>query len=394
MRAKISIILTMLVLAGTHLQAAESTDTISSTAVVDVQGVSKACKESPTQLTWFYKPPKNTTMSSVIAHHENYVLTKGDEKFLAQIHNAGERPVLQYLKFDALSDPCFQAKKAKGSPCSCSKDPRDNQVGWLKTDICEIRDKHPDWFLRDKSGNLLYWNDFVMMDPGNAGWREFWLSRAKSSMQQKGWDGVFIDNMTTRFGVHSTNFVSLQKYSTVKAYQDAVVGFINYARNSYFTGAKKKIFANISVRWGDNAVYLRYMDYLSGSMDEFWAYPRSGYYSVQEWQARLERAKGAVNKGKDVMLVSQGTQTDLKRQLFGFASYLLVASPTTYFRYTSDTAYSKMWLYDNYKLRLGTPTGAYTRNGNTWSRTFSNGKVSVNPETRQASIILFDADGC
>jgi hypothetical protein len=195
--------------------------------------------------------------------------------------------------------------------------------------------------------------------------------------------------MSTRFGVHSTNFVKLKKYPTEKSYQDAVVGFLNYARTNYFKNTNKKVFANVAVRWGHNPIYLRYMDYMDGSMDEFFAYSRSGWYSVKEWLFHTERARAAVNKGKTVLLIAQGSQTDLKRQLFGYASYLLVASPTTYFRYTSDTAYSKMWMYENYEARLGTPLGSYVRVGNTFTRSFTNGKVTVNPETRNASITIF-----
>lgn len=396
MRAKVSLILAVvgLLLLYTGIQAEAPQVEPEAQVVVDVEQTSKACHNPQTEMVWFYKPPRNTSMSSVIANYDLYILTKGDERYRNQIHNAGERPVLQYLKFDALSDQCFQAKKAKGTRCSCSMDPRDNQVGWYDNDICWIRDNHPDWFLRDGNGNLLYWNSFVMMDPGNAGYRQWWLARAKGSMQQ-GWDGVFIDNMATKFGVHGTNFVKLRKYSTYKAYQDAVVGFLSYARNNYFRSANKKLYANISVRSGDNPVYLRYMDQMDGSMDEFWAYSRGGWYSTNEWMFHLDRAAAAVKKGKNVILVAQGARTDMNRQLFGYASYLLVASPTTFFRYTSDSGgYSEMWTYNNYQVKLGIPKGSYTRSGNTWTRNFANGKVTVNPETRKASIVIYNASGC
>jgi hypothetical protein len=352
---------------------------------------SSACTDKAISTTWFYRPPSNSTMTTVVSNFDIFVLTKNDEKFLAP--TAGKGPVLQYLKYDAVSDACGQAKKAKGTPCSCGTKPRNNQVAWQPSDICWIRDNHPDWFLRDSNGNLMYWNNlFVMMDPGNAEWREFWLSRVKQyQAQYPEWDGVFIDNMTTRFGLHSDNFIPLQKYTTETAYQDAVVGFISAVQASYFKPSNKILYANLSVRWGHFQPFVRYMTALDGSMDEFWAYPRVGYYSVKSWEARLLRAQKALEMGKSMMLVAQGTQTDLNRELFGLASYLLVAGDKMYFRYTSDKAYSQVWLYDNYRAKLGEPLGYYTRSGNVWTRQFTNGTVTVNPETRKASITLKSA---
>jgi hypothetical protein len=394
---------------GQSLEAADTTPAVDATAMevdttqsdfdvtVDIPAPEQnngRCTSDPIRTTWFYKPPKNTSMSTVMKHFDIYVLTRDDEKFLAEVTNAGEGPVLQYIKYDAISDACFQAKKAKNTPCSCNIKPRANQVAWQQIDICTIRDEHPDWFLRDKSGNLMYWNEFVMMDPGNQGWREFWLSRIKQYQQQyPKWGGIFIDNMTTRFGLHSDTFIELQKYPTEKSYQDAVVSYLDWMQNEYFKPTNRLVYGNVSVRWGHTEPFLRYMEELDGAMDEFWAYPRTGYYSAKSWLPRVERAQKALERGKSMMLVSQGTQTDLNRQLFGLASYLLVAGDQIYFRYTSDKAYSQMWLYDNYKARLGTPLGYYTRSGNTFTRKFSNGTVTVNPETRKATITVKSATG-
>jgi hypothetical protein len=368
-------------------------DTVSDFDVtIDVEGVNAACPPKTTKQAWFYKPPQNTTVEKIIKKYDIFVLTRDDEKALAQIANSGAGTVLQYIKFDAISDACFQAKKPKGTACNCSVKPRANQVAWQPIDICEIRDKHPDWFLKDKNGNLIYWNEFVMMDPGNAGWRQFWVTRIREyQAKYPKWGGVFMDNMSTRFGRHGDDFVELKRYPTPKSYQDAVVGFLSYAQNAYFKPTNRQMFSNMAIRWGDTAPFLRYMDHMEGAMDEFWAYPRTGYYSVKEWTHRFERIQAAVKRGEKMILVSQGTQTDYNRQRFGFATYLLLASPTTYFRYTNDKTYGSMWQYDNYKIRLGTPKGYATRSGNTWTRLFSNGKVTVNPETRKANITVYSS---
>jgi hypothetical protein len=358
----------------------------------DISG--RACASSPTKLAWFYKPPGSSSLSSVISNYDIFTFTKNDESSMRTVQKAGVRPVLQYIKYDAIHDPCFQAKKAKGSPCSCGTKPRNNQVAWNASDICDIRNNHPDWFLRDSNGNLIYWNNYVMMDPGNSGWQNFWLSRIRQS-QSDGWDGILIDNMGTRFGVHGTNFVKLQRYSTDLAYQNAVVSFLSNVRSQYFKPNNKLIFANVSVRWGTTSVYLRFMEQMDGAQDEFWAYPRTGYFSTLSWEDDFFRARSTIERGDRIILISQGSKTDTKRQLFGFASYLLVASDKTYFRYTSDSGgYDEMWLYDNYRFKLGTPKGAAYKSGDSWKRLFTNGEVKVTPGSQTAKITLYSSGSC
>jgi hypothetical protein len=353
----------------------------------------RGCSTSPARLAWFYKPPSSTSLSSVMSNFDIFTLTKNDESTVRTVQNAGIRPVLQYIKYDAIHDPCFQAKKAKGTPCSCGTKPWNNQVAWNASDICDIRNNHPDWFLRDSSGNLLYKDDFVMMDPGNQGWRDFWTTRMQSS-QSQGWDGILIDNIATTFGLHGTNFVKLKNYSSDSAYQTAVVGFLSYARSRYFKPNGKLMFANISVRWGTDDAYRRYMEQLDGAQDEFWSYPRSGYYSTLSWEDDFYRARSTLERGDSIILISQGSKTDTTRQLFAFSSYLLIASDKTYFRYTSDAGgYGQMWLYDNYQFRLGTPTGSAYKSGDSWKRSFTNGEVKVTPGSHLGKITLYSS-GC
>ncbi|MBC8098928.1 MAG: hypothetical protein H7Y11_05760 [Armatimonadetes bacterium] len=343
-------------------------------------------------MTWFYKPPRNLTTEAITEHFDFFTLTRNDEADLATIQQLGSQPVLQYVKYDAVHDPCQQALKPIGTPCRCTQELKDNQVAWEADDICWIRDNHPEWLLRDADGEVMYFQGYLMLDPGQQGWRDFWVERLEIS-HLDGWDGVFIDNLATRFGRHHDDLRPLQAYSTDLAYQDAVVGFFEDVRQRFFLPNEKLIFANISVRRGDLPVYLRYLDHLDGVMDEFWAYPRTGWYALEEWMTHLERMTETVNRGKRSLLIAQGTQANAKRQTFGFASYLLLASDLTYFRYTTDQDYRNAWLYDNYLLPLGQPIGAYRRNENQWQRDFENGQVTVNPDDRSAAITVFNPDG-
>jgi hypothetical protein len=361
-----------------------------------VEAEGKACitHTDPINVSWFYKPPENVKIGQVTKSSDLYILTRNDEKYVAKIHKKGEGPVMQYLLYDAVHDPCQQARNPVGTPCSCYRDPLNNNVGWNPEDICWIRDNHPEWFLRDADGNLIYaerWG-VVMMDPGQLGWRDFWISRVREG-EKDGWDGVFIDNLNTRFTAHASNDDIVLENYTLETYRDAVTGFLQYVYQSYFQPNNKKFMANLSVHWGDTSVFDRYSQYLDGAMDEFWAYPRSGWYSVKSWEDRLKRMGAAVQRGETAILVSQGKKKDQARVQFGLASYLLIAEDNASFRYTRDNRYEMLWNYDNYSLKLGEPLGTYQRSGNTWTRNFANGKVTVNPENQTSSIVLYDEDG-
>jgi hypothetical protein len=357
--------------------------------------------ESPVQLVFFYKPVVNITESWLNQNFDFFIYTKRDEESLTFLKQADERgtvsptapTALQYIKYDAVQDPCFQAKNPAGTPCACDRNPLNNQVGWERDDICWIRDNHPEWFLRGADGELLYFQYHIMMDPGQAGWRDYWIARLREYHAQYPWDGIFIDNLATRFGLHNADFVPLQDYPNDQVYQDTVVDFFQDVRERYFDPEAKSIYANISVYQDDLPVYLRYLEYMEGAMDEFWAYGREEYYSVRGWVSRLERMSETLALGKRAFLISQGTWEDHERMRFGLASYLLIADENAYFRYTRQESYERAWLYDEYRLPLGEPLGAFTTDGVTWTRQFANGNVSVTPGTQDSTITLHNPEG-
>lgn len=360
-------------------------------AAADSRNCFKAGK--PAQLSWFYKPPNNYTMEKLGRKFDIFVLTKNDEDEMRYLHSQGAYPVLQYIHFDSIHDPCRQALKPKGTPCSCSKSTWNNQPAWFPKDICDIRDNHPDWFLRGEDGQLLYWQDELIMDPGNEGWRKFFIDRVSTSLPD-GWDGIFIDNLATRFGLHNGIPTKLQKYPTDKSYQDAVVGFLRTVNNQLLEPRNKLFYSNFSVVYGDTDVYLRYMEHMDGAQDEFWGWKRNEPYTARSWEERFVRAYEGLKRGKNVMMVSQGAKDDYSRQYFTYASYLLLASDKTFFRYSKDTNYGDVWMYDNYKLKLGNPLADYKKKSNgSFVRKFENGKVKVWPGEQRAKIKVKDQQG-
>jgi hypothetical protein len=328
-------------------------------------------------LAWFYKPSASASLKTLASNFSTFILTKNDEDERNTLAALGVKtPILQYLRLDAIHNPG-----------SCSAAPLNNQVAYIKGDFCSISAKHPDWFMLDTSGKRISNEDgYFMMDPGNAGWRAFWLSRARTMQEQFGWKGVFLDNVEASLGKRSKENAMPVKYKTDASYQAAIQGFLKYLYTGYFKPKNRPMVANIiSIR--SFSAWFSYLQYLDGAMDEGWGVDwSSGYYDVDEWQSHLAMAEKTQNLGKYGIFVSQGSQGDTARQAFAYASYLLIAKGNAAFRYANYRDYNEAWMYANYNLNLGAPLGPRFKSGAVWKRNFTNGTVTVDPLKHTASI--------
>jgi hypothetical protein len=338
-------------------------------------------KELPIKLAWFYKPPSDGNLVQIASRFNFFILTKGDEYERDQLFQLGARqPILQYLRFDAIQDPG-----------SCTAQPWRNQVAYMPGDFCQISAEHPDWFLRDKNGNKINqpWEkqNFFMMDPGNPGWREFWLARALQSQAENGWQGVFLDNVEASLDKLDSLAGENATYKTDAAYQSAISGFLGYIYKGYFQPQGRPLFANI-IEIKDAGTWNLYLQSLDGAMLENFAvgWNNGVFFNPLQWEQDIKYAELAQAQGKQVVLISQGNRNDLARQQFAFASYLLAANGLASFRYASADHYDEAWMYDDYNLKLGAPLGPRYQEGIFWKRDFQNGSISVNLVTRSAEI--------
>jgi hypothetical protein len=346
---------------------------------------------STVQLAWFYKPPSDgTTPINLAQSFQNFILTRNDETVRDKLRATGAvAPFLQYVLSESIQDPC-------NGVCPCSKQPYRNQVAWTIGDYCAIRSQHPDWFLRDISGKAISTMNgqqrYVMMDPGNTGWRNFWLSRVKQSQETLGWDGVFLDNLHAGIGWFQRNNIQLMNYPDDSSLQAAIGDFLAQIYDTYFYPQNRPLTGNIiELPWGaETAAWLNYMQHLDGAMEEdFTVGWRTGSFKTStEWLDELNRMEKSQQLGKQVILVSQGDQTDLQRQQFAFVSYLLISQGGASFRYTNSNAYDKVWLYTNYSTILGTPSGPKYPGNSGWRRDFANGYVLVDPVNHIGQIVL------
>jgi len=335
--------------------------------------------EDVVRLTWFYKPPDEAQIGQVAEKTDFFILTHKDEPSREELRAKGNKaPVSQYLLFLVINDPG-----------GCDEEPNGNQVAYKVGDFCQISEQHPDWFLLDQNGKrILSRKNSYYMDPGNEGYRAFWLERARELQETYGWDHVFLDNVEGSRAKMVGNNGSLANYPDEVSYQKAVEGFLSYIRTNYFEPNNKSIYANI-VSVAEDHVWDRYLQYVDGAMIESFATDWSdGYRSTDEWEQQMNLAEKALKQGKTLILVAQGDQEDEKLQTFAFASYLLIADGNAYFRYTNSEEYRELWLYENYNVDPGMPLGDRYKDKGLWKRDFAFGYVTVNPQKRQAEIIL------
>ena len=338
-------------------------------------------KEYPIKLAWFYKAPSDGNFGFVASTFDFFIMSKGNEQDRDKLLALGApRPILQYIRFDAIMDPG-----------SCSRKPQQNNAAYLPGDFCMIDEQHPDWFLLDQNGQRFvdfYSNEnWVMMDPGNPGWRAFFLDRIRKTQDpDRNWNGVFLDNVEVTLSFREMADRLPASYQNDTTYQIAVQGFLEYLHTNYFKPTKHLLFANLVAR-RDDADWTKYVNYLDGAMHEGWSidWP-NGYRSAENWEKQISLAEQTQAMGKYIVLVSQGTKPNTTLQKFAFASYLLINQGLAAFRYANSSNYREAWVYNNYSIDLGKALGPRYRVGSAWRRDFSNGYVQVDPETHETQI--------
>ncbi|NCT22377.1 hypothetical protein GW781_14645, partial [bacterium] len=240
--------------------------------------------------------------------------------------------------------------------------------------------------LRDNDGNEIRDGKNVFMDPGNAGYREFWLERAKELQEGYHWDGVFIDNVEANLNKFRRLGQMPANYASDESYQKEIEAFLSYISTQYFKPHQRPVYGNI-VEHKDEEVWLRYLNHLDGVMIEDFAVDYNGrYYFEASWEKQIFMSMEAEAMGKALILVSQGSVDNMDRARFSFVSYLLVNNGLASFRYTDSDHYEEVWLYENYFNNLGSPTGSLYKWHEGWRRDFTNGYVFLEPSTHTSEI--------
>lgn len=329
------------------------------------------------RFAWFYKPPEEVLWPELVEKYRFFILTHRDEEQRDAIRALGaNQPFYEYILLSEIQDPG-----------NCEKTPYGNQVAFETGDFCNISENYPDWFLLDSFGNRLRKGNVYYMDPGSEGFRTFWLERAQQLLTTYHWDGIFLDNVTASLSKYRSELLTTPaKYPNDNSLQTAVAGFLKYLQENDFPDENKPIYGNI-ISLKDTNTWKQYLQLLDGAMIENYAVDWKGsWLTPSKWRTEMDRVLWAEQRGKLLILVGQGDQTDLNRQQFAYASYLLVNNGQAVFRYMHHSAPREIWWYENYSIQLGLPLNeAYLSDG-WWLRDFEHGQVRVNPSSKEAVI--------
>ena len=359
-----------------ELEAQSTTQALVADMLPGLPTVSPPGRFEPLQLAWFYKPPVDDGSTSLLGEYfDIFVLTKGDEKLrndlLAQ--DASE-PILRYLLSNAILEPA-----------TCREQPWRNQAADQPGDVCTIREQHADWFLYTADGQIVVdETGGLMMDPMNPGWRQFFVERAQQNQEALGWKGVFLDNVETNFNKRIRLNSVPAGYPANSVYQVAVEDYIEFLYTSYFQPSGQPLYANLLDYQSVND-WMRFIPYLDGAMMEDFALGwDSNGLSSEMWELQQQVIIQTQALGREVILVAQGSKSDILAQEFALGSYLLVNNGRAAFRYTDASHYDEVWVYNNYLIQPGQPLGPRYEENGLWRRDFENGTVAVDPASQTA----------
>ena len=261
------------------------------------------------------------------------------------------------------------------------------QDGYQSTGVAmdEVDPDHPDWFLKNTSGERFHFSGYDWLwaaDIGNPGFQKRWGDNVAGELRAAPWDGVFIDDVNPTIRYHY-GVTDVAKYPSDAAYQAATRSALA-AINPTLKATGKTIFANMGSSVGYNPVVSDWLQFVDGAMDETftkWSdQPGANYRDTTEWERQLGEVKELESRGKVFLGVTQSALTDRAAARYGFASMLLGAAGRAAFQMGSD--YERENWFPEYDYSFGAPVGGETRDAQgLHRRAFTTGLVVVNPTT-------------
>jgi hypothetical protein len=233
-----------------------------------------------------------------------------------------------------------------------------------------IRDRHPDWWLRDAAGRpLRTYRDprRWALDCGRADVRAFFADSARRRREAIGADGVFEDNVLPSWDYRNLarGAARLERYATVEEWRAALERYLEAIEQAV---APAVLGANQVVPWTRHARIV--------AVEEL---PRDG----ARWEEMLRGFEALARDTTRVPYLQHTLQgPEDPARAFVTASYLMVVRPGAFigFRWRGPRD-SVRWLPE-YGLALGPPLDAARVEGGIWWRDFERARVLVNPTGR------------
>lgn len=268
----------------------------------------------------------------------------------------------------------------------------------------QILSAHPTWFAHDSHGRLINLPMFpgnYLMDAGNAAYRSWQATQVAASVSAGGFDGAMVDSVGDDVLGHYASGVPVNP-STHQAYtvttwlgdealllsgDKATLGHKYLAFNGLVSGPDyardSSILATSNADAGIAELFLRQP---TSSIN---AFPSATVVQQSLAMMAAMTARGKAFLGWTKVWVSASAAQLSQWETFTLGVYLLGRGSASYLDFMpSHSADNTAVNYSNLTMNLGAPLGPYTVSGSTFTRSFQNGKVTVNAGTQNATILL------
>jgi hypothetical protein len=255
-----------------------------------------------------------------------------------------------------------------------------------------------------RRGSLVWSNGFhnYLGSPASSRWISYKQQECRAAIADSGADGCYLDMLgsaPTFAGYNNTLAVdpatgrNWTKMNWLKATSNLA------AQVAAATG--KPVLGN---GFGDGQRYFDpsgpsrlLLGGTTGSTAEVWLKtpraPATSFENEAQWKQDVDMLADANQAGGVALTMTKtwGSGTTAQKQayrLYALATFLLGNGGHSYFYFTGDRHDPATTDSSLYHLPLGSPTGTYARVGGVYQRTFSNGRVLVNPTTANVTVPL------
>jgi hypothetical protein len=269
-----------------------------------------------------------------------------------------------------------------------------------------VQSQHPDYFARDARGNLItvpLFPKLHLMDQGNPGWRAMQATQAQAAAAKVGADGVYVDSMgpaAVGAGYTSSRPVSRGNHQPYSAEEWLRYSVLTLNAVKARMGSGYVMFNGLidGTEYRQDSHILATSDADGGMAEAFVRQAMSGinsYPSANAVQDELDMMADMDAKGKaffgwtKTWAPSSTAQQREAWNRFALAIYLLGKGKESYYNFLPSRVVDRTSIfYANEQAAIGTPIGSYKVVGNSFVRLFTNGVVTVNPVTNDATIEL------
>ncbi len=248
---------------------------------------------------------------------------------------------------------------------------------------------HPEWILKDGSGNRVYLGTAVAADFGNPAYRAWWITQA--SAQAAGLRGLYVDDVTMERRIYS-NFGVLTSARDPRT--GATMTEANWQR--YMADFMVELRAALpaaeivhDVLWakGDAGTQITRELGAANTVAIEKGFNDPAILTTTIWESLAGYVTRRQAAGQGVIL--DGYADAPAARLYGLGAVLLLDTGTLALGNDAWTAPNRYWT--GYDVRLGAPAGERYQWSGVWRRDFANGTVLVNQPGNGARTVSLGA---